>query len=354
MKRILIICLSFIVACQNNEQNSTEIISTTEKDSIEITKLILGLYHWQEEDKKYQHDFELIIENSFQVGVDMNSVNNALSEIQKTEFFTQNFLSNYKEIADRLDQVYKLSETKYYNEINFAYQDAVPWTNLQDDIGEYFEVFTFSGLEINGDSAIVFWSLKGPYPTDPYKVVLKRIDNIWKIDYLEGFDPSNYPYPIDKIWVKVDKLERGMTINDVKSLYNGYDFIEEPLHLYGIDSEDQGLVVIDNEEKLFIVWIMQGKEKIRGIEIVSPKITIDNDVQIGMTYKEFKRKYPHAKIELDMLDYNYEYLYIDEFKYMVKFMTSDSTRIGRYNDKYELLEVINTDAEIKMISVNYE
>jgi hypothetical protein len=155
--------------------------------------------------------------------------------------------------------------------------------------------------------------------------------------------------------IQVDKAYIGMTITELKNAYKGAEFIEEPVYEYGIDGESKGLVVKQNDERLFFVWTMQGEDKIHGMTILSGSIIIDNNVQVGMTLKSFMDKYPSTKVHIDMIDERYEYLHVPSISYRPEFLTTDSTRVADYDYEQpepEFKGIKNPNALIDRISVN--
>lgn len=155
--------------------------------------------------------------------------------------------------------------------------------------------------------------------------------------------------------IKVDKAYIGMAISELKTLYHNAEFIEEPVYEYGIDGESKGLVVKQNDEKLFFVWTLQGEERVHGITILSDTIIIDDNVHVGMTLKSFIDKYPATTVHIDMIDERYEYLNVPELSYRPEFLTTDSTRVAEYDYEQpepEFKSVRNRDARIERISVN--
>ncbi len=155
--------------------------------------------------------------------------------------------------------------------------------------------------------------------------------------------------------IKVDKAFIGMTIDDLKIAYKGSEFLEEPVYKYGIDGESNGLVVKNNNQKLFFVWTLQNEKKIHGITIISDSIIIDNDVHVGMTLKSFVDKYPNATVQIDMIDNSYEYINVPKLVYRPEFLTTNETRIAEYNYEQpepEFKSIIKPNARIQRISVN--
>lgn len=155
--------------------------------------------------------------------------------------------------------------------------------------------------------------------------------------------------------IQIDKAYIGMTITELKKAYESSEFIEEPVYKYGVDGESKGLIVMQNNERLFFVWTMQGEDKIHGITLLSDSIIIDENVHVGMTLKSFINKYPSATVHIDMIDERYEYLNVPNISYQPEFLTTDSTRVADYD--YEQPEPVfkgikKSNALIDRISVN--
>lgn len=155
--------------------------------------------------------------------------------------------------------------------------------------------------------------------------------------------------------IRVDKAYIGMAISELKSVYDNAEFIEEPVYEYGIDGESKGLVVKQNDERLFFLWTLQGEEKIHGITILSDSIIIDVNVHVGMTLKSFMDKYPETTVQIDMMDERFEYLNVPGLSYRPEFLTMDSTRVANYDYEQpepEFKSVRIPEARIERISVN--
>lgn len=159
------------------------------------------------------------------------------------------------------------------------------------------------------------------------------------------------------IQTQFDQITVGMTIEEIKLIYKDSEFMEEPVYEYGIDGESTGLTIKKDNQKLFFVWTMEGDNRIRGITILSGSIKIDDNVHIGMTLRAFTQKYPNIKVNIDMMDHRYEFLYVPEKNYRIEFMTADSTRVARYDYKKaepEYIEILRPYATIDRISINQE
>lgn len=158
----------------------------------------------------------------------------------------------------------------------------------------------------------------------------------------------------DSQQIKVDKIHIGMTIKEMKALYPGAEFIEEPLFKYGVDSENNGIKVAVNKESLFFVWTLEDNDTINGVEILSQKIVIDQDVHVGMTLEDFLKKYPTSKLSFDELTSDYEYIQVPGFDYRVEFITTETTRVADYDyskNEPEFISVKRPTAKIDRISV---
>jgi hypothetical protein len=153
--------------------------------------------------------------------------------------------------------------------------------------------------------------------------------------------------------IKVDKIYIGMTIQEMKGIYSNAEFIEEPLYLYGVDSEEPGITVVQNGEKMFFVWTMQNENTIHGISILSDKIQIDDGIHVGMTLEEFLKKHPGHELRMDELSQkDFEYIHIPELNYYVEFWTTDSTRVANYSKPdLNFISIKQPQAKIDRISL---
>jgi hypothetical protein len=182
--------ITFWVSCCscNNTKSGDNKSSDRATDSTEIVKLLHTAYKWHGTEGKDIIDFAVIVKDSFQVGIDTVKVNHILYTLKRTNYFSAEFLQNYQKISRQVDYKLKHDSVKYYNEINFSFQDADPWTFFQDDFGNYWDSLKISGIAINADTASLEWQLRNQNDTDKYMVKFKRESNVWKISYLQGFD----------------------------------------------------------------------------------------------------------------------------------------------------------------------
>ncbi len=189
-KLLLIIGVSVGIAfifcsCNFSKKSDAERVYA---DSVEISGLLQKVYQWHDKNKDRITDYDVIVKDSFQVGIDTAKLMFAVNELKKTTFFTDGFIKNYERIGRETDYKLKHDTVKYYNEINFSFQDADPWTYFQDDAGNYWDSLKIHNLAINGDTASLGWTIQDIPINESYIVKFKREQNGWKIAYLKGFD----------------------------------------------------------------------------------------------------------------------------------------------------------------------
>jgi hypothetical protein len=161
------------------------------------------------------------------------------------------------------------------------------------------------------------------------------------------------PTTDDNNHVNVDRAYIGMTIADLKKEYSSAKFKKEPVWNYGVDGGGDGLLVITNDDPLFFVWSMQGEDKIAGITVVSPTISVEPGVHVGMMFKDFQKIKPEAKLAIDMIS-DMEFSYVSNLNYRIEFLTEDANRVGKYNNygaEPEFLSVAKPDTKVDRISV---
>lgn len=149
------------------------------------------------------------------------------------------------------------------------------------------------------------------------------------------------------------KLKTGMTENEAGREYPNCEFKGVKAWEYGVDGGGNGVEVICNDEILFFYWTHWETKKITGIVLISRKLSIDDDVHVGMNFRDFLKKYPNSKTTIDLLT-DKEICYEPKNKYWLEFDTTDEDRIAEYsyeNGEPEFLRFINRDILIARISI---
>jgi hypothetical protein len=179
---IILICLG----CTHLSNN--ESISNNENlDSIEISNLVRDVYKWYIPNES-QIYFDVIVKDSFQVGIDTIKLRNAIIKLEGSNYFCSDFIKNYERIGMAVDN--RLKDGKYYNEINFSFQDADIWTSSQEDESNLWKILKIKDLHIYGDEASLKW-YKEDNKDFGYLVKMKKENDTWRISYLEGLDYKN-------------------------------------------------------------------------------------------------------------------------------------------------------------------
>jgi hypothetical protein len=188
-KLISIISIGMIIFCLGcNHLSSSEAKSNEDNaDSIEISNLLREVYKWYIPNES-QIYFDVIVKDSFQVGIDTLKLQNAIIILEGSNYFSSDFIKNYERIGMAVDN--KLKNGKYYNEINFSFQDADIWTSSQEDESNLWKILKIKDLQINKVEASLKW-----YREDNkefgYLVKMKKENGKWRISYLEGLDYKN-------------------------------------------------------------------------------------------------------------------------------------------------------------------
>ncbi|HTI57406.1 hypothetical protein [Mucilaginibacter sp.] len=168
-------------------------ISKANDDSIQLTKLVRAMYKWHETDTTRAGGFSPVKKNprdTFYSGIDLNANNNAVTKLQATGLFANDFLDDYRKIAERMDkELHDGSSSWAEGELPSFEDDVDEWCNCQDYPDNYWEKLTLTNIRLNKSEATFKWTWGDGFY---YKTKAKKENNVWKISYLEGFDMSYY------------------------------------------------------------------------------------------------------------------------------------------------------------------
>ena len=135
--------------------------------------------------------------DSICVGFDFDKQNLNLEKLRKTGFFADEFIDNYNNIIHTLDTKIKNKEFEKWNiyelpTFNFA-NDASPWCSCQDNMP--WDNVEVEPIKLSIDKGELKWNWgKLDSSVDPswkdfsYMFRVVKVDNKWKISYLQGFD----------------------------------------------------------------------------------------------------------------------------------------------------------------------
>lgn len=168
-------------------------------DSVELTTLMRNLYKWHEteiEDKNALYDFPTSKTVSFYTGIDWTGHKKRLVELEKTNFFSQEFFNTYNYIALQIDSFIKINKEKIdFQHIPDFDSDADDWCRCQWSPDNYWKSIFIKDLKIINDSASFKWDWV-PSRHDLYSVKAKKVNNVWKVSWLQGFQPKDYLFLI--------------------------------------------------------------------------------------------------------------------------------------------------------------
>ena len=193
----LFFLFEYFTAC-NHVPNSKSLgrdslSSNSSNDSSELDSLVVKVLKWHESDK--QMDFDVTKANpgdSIYSGIDWIAHKKRMVVLSKTNFFTDDFINNYNNIALHLDKELKTNPSKYHEgDIQPWSNDANEWCNCQDYPDSSWEKLKIVDLTLYGDSANFKWSWGDNFY---YSVKTKKASGFWRISYLEGFDIQNFSW----------------------------------------------------------------------------------------------------------------------------------------------------------------
>lgn len=204
MKNIYIlinICsiLSLLIYChgkgsiQSNEKVEIDFVKKTSNrynDSIELTNLIRQVYKWHMEKKLDDFPYKFDQNNdSIFIGIDWVKYQSNVEILKMTNFFSNDFLINHKNIALTLDSSISKADI-FWRNINHGIPlwetNADNWCGCQDYPDNYWETLTIDSLLIEEDYAIFNWTWTNEW-NHSYKITSKKEEGKWKISSMEGF-----------------------------------------------------------------------------------------------------------------------------------------------------------------------
>jgi hypothetical protein len=161
---------------------------TENHDSLKQLSLLKAVYQWHDKNQS-RADFQVVVKDSFQTGLNYDSFRIALAALTQTNYFSSSFIENYKGLADYVNNKLANAHPKYLNEINFSFQDADPWTGFQEEAPDYWDRFKITDYKSVPDSASLNWTISDSATTsDKYGVRFEKENGQWKVSYLQGFD----------------------------------------------------------------------------------------------------------------------------------------------------------------------
>jgi hypothetical protein len=185
---LILVVMTIMAGCH---QRNPVIDSTNQpenRDSVEQILLLKAVYQWHDKTQN-PVDFQVIVKDSFQTGLNYDSFNITFNALKQSNYFSATFIDNYRKIADYVNKKLTSAHPRYLNEINFSFQDADPWTGFQDEAPDYWNQFKIHDYKPAPDSASLKWTISDSTSTSaPYEVHFEKEKGQWKVSYLQGFD----------------------------------------------------------------------------------------------------------------------------------------------------------------------
>lgn len=199
----IILLIALMVSCTQNESSHSQQSSlqtdrktnypTKNNDSVELLNLLKNVYRWHAQKQDSLIDFDVIVKDSFQTGLNYEAFNRKLSALKQTNYFSASFIDNYMKIAHYIDNKLTNANPKYLNEINFYSQDADPWTGFQDDFPDFWDKFKITDYKSTTNAASLKWKVQmNEWISEEYAVGFSKEDSKWRVAYLDGFDLVKY------------------------------------------------------------------------------------------------------------------------------------------------------------------
>jgi hypothetical protein len=160
-------------------------------DNAELQKRIRDLYEWSETHSS-NSDFEPIpdAQDSAYIGLDLGKHQQRMNELKATNYFSSEFLANYNNIGQKIDQVLKTKKNEWLvGDLPPFGNDANSWCNCQDSPDNYWKNIIIKNLIMDDNSASFIWTWGDNFE---YKAKAVKENGVWKIQYLEGFDIKTY------------------------------------------------------------------------------------------------------------------------------------------------------------------
>ncbi len=178
-------------------------------DSIELTNLTKKVYEWYMNDENDEFPYQYLKnQDTIYSGIDWQKYEISIKKFEKTNFFTKEFYSKHRDIAQKLDVSIKKTDVKWRN-IN----DGIPtwesgadnWCNCQDYPDNYWKIIRIDSLKIYNEIANFIWTWDKETSKDShtYKITAKKENGVWKINYLAGFE--NY-YSVEEYDKMIQEL----------------------------------------------------------------------------------------------------------------------------------------------------
>lgn len=193
MKQIKLttLILGFLLfSCNQADTNSASVaeekVSTSADDREQIQNLIRQVYKWQEAQKPSNNSMITDSKDSIYTGFNLDQLKLDIEELKATNFFSTEFTDNYYKIFTTLDKKLRDKEIEWLvGDLPPFGNDVNPWCNCQDNPDNYWQTMTIDKITFDSNVASFTWTWGDNFQ---YKAKAIKLNNSWKISYLEGFN----------------------------------------------------------------------------------------------------------------------------------------------------------------------
>lgn len=178
------------------KQNITE-------DSIVLVDIVKRLYKWHVTQRLTFEGFKPVKLNStdsLYKGIDLRENQKSVDELKGTGLFTEDFLKGYRNIALRMDKELRDGSSLWPEGDLPSFNDDVDeWCDCQDSpVDDYWTIIKLTNIQINNNEAHFSWIWQGDSTRQPYRMALVKENDMWKINYMQGFDMKYYNWGAGK------------------------------------------------------------------------------------------------------------------------------------------------------------
>jgi hypothetical protein len=198
MRQIIISSASIVIpffllvivlqSCSSGKEQKDSRVSDSnsdrKSDSVSLRNSLITIYKWYERSEDVNHN-NFLTNND---GIDTVRLDSVVEEMRKTGFFSNEFLTNYKQIGQRTNELLKSDSTLSMVGIAFPFQDFDTWHGGQGFQPNWNDL-TIVNLSINNDLASFKWTAPR---WDSLDVRFKKENDKWKLSYLQFLDLKMY------------------------------------------------------------------------------------------------------------------------------------------------------------------
>lgn len=182
--------MMLVIGCAETQKNGyKKDITIVSSDSLELLTLTKKLLKWSSTNS--EGDFIPKSNNdTVYIGINWSIHKLRVKELINTDFFSQDFIESYENIAHYLDIELKENKIKYYKgEITPYGNGASEWCNCQDYPSSFENKLKIRNIKQVGNITTFYWTWDDE---SSYMIKVKKENKRWLIIYLEGFNIKNF------------------------------------------------------------------------------------------------------------------------------------------------------------------